>query len=594
MYDLLIQNAAVIDGTGADAFQADVAVKDGVIRAVGHLSDARAERVIDAAGRVVAPGFIDSHSHADLTVARFPDMENLTAQGITTVCTGHCSMGVAPLKDWYMSTMSDSEAVERVMAPLMEQPIPQLEATVLDAAAVRAAFSDAYGASLDWSSWAEFTAHLRREGIGPNMMNLVGHGNLRVQVMGPDNLRAASREEISEMCALLRQCMEEGACGLSYGFDYAPSSYAEEEELLALAEVVAAYDGLISAHVQHSALRRGRREPEFQPYQGFQEFLEIGRRTGARLQISHLRTPFKPLNDRRAAAAAEKALMALIAQYRDMGVRVNWDVLPNYPVAGDYAPMLASLFLPYVERCGSLTRFAQMLENPTYLRRLRRELGDGSRLGEQSILAMPGWGGMWVVTSHVNAAYVGRTVQALAQEAGTDAIGMALELLRGDVRTCGRLWVAQKDFIGFADFAHERDASIGLDVSACPYDCNKEARADMPPVYMGAYSDFSGMVFFLKHPDTADIRREDRIRAMTGRTAENLGLRDRGFVKEGMRADLVVIDWDALDPNIDYIHPNRAPKGIDFVFVNGALTAEKGRLLNPRAGMVIENQDRLH
>ena len=115
----------------------------------------------------------------------------------------------------------------------------------------------------------------------------------------------------------------------------------------------------------------------------------------------------------------------------------------------------------------------------------------------------------------------------------------------------------------------------------------------MPPVYLGSYSDFAGMILFLTHPDLADLRREDKIAALTGRTARNLGLKDRGLVQAGMRADLLVIDWDALDPNIDYIHPNTAPKGLEQVYVNGVLTVEGGIPLNPRAGQVIDNSDRL-
>lgn len=108
----------------------------------------------------------------------------------------------------------------------------------------------------------------------------------------------------------------------------------------------------------------------------------------------------------------------------------------------------------------------------------------------------------------------------------------------------------------------------------------------MPPIYLGSYSDFSGMVWLLKHPDI-QVSREKLIASMTGRTAENLGLYDRGIIREGMKADLLVLDWNQLDDNIDYIHPNRAPKGIEFVFVNGVLTAEKGKAINPRAGKII-------
>ena len=182
MYDLIIKNGLVIDGTGGLSFQADVAVQDGFICAVGALKDAVAAQVIDAAGKVVTPGFIDGHNHADLMAARFPDMENLTVQGVTTVCTGNCGLSSAPIPNYYMSTMGDREALEKIIPPLMTEQIPQFSATVLPVDQVREAFRSAYDVALDWSGWKEYIQHLERTGIGANMMGLVGHGVLHTFV----------------------------------------------------------------------------------------------------------------------------------------------------------------------------------------------------------------------------------------------------------------------------------------------------------------------------------------------------------------------------------------------------------------------------
>lgn len=596
MYDLLIVNGTVIDGTGSEPQRADVAVKDGIICAVGLLKNAQAKQVIDAAGKLVTPGFIDAHSHADITAARFPEMENLTLQGVTTVCAGNCGMGVAPLGDHYMRTMCDEEAIGRIVPPLMTGFIPQMDVQTLPTDQMRVAFQDAYGVALDWSSWAEFNAHLECEGIGANMMCLVGHAMLRVHTMGEDCCRAATQKEISSMCDLLRCCMEEGACGLSYGFDYAPSSFAQEDELLALARVTAEYDGILSAHVQHSPLRHGKMHVGFQPYQGFREFLEIGLKTGVALRVSHLRTPFKPLADRHAASAAAECLLRLFEEYRSRGVRITWDVLPNYPVAGEYAPMLATKLQCYVERCGSLTRFGEMLQNKWYFAHLRKELLQGANTNKDDLYGFdintPDWDAMWVVTKHIKPEYEGQSIRALAEQKGMEPLDMLLHLLQTDVRTCVRLVVEQKELIGFADFVNQPDATIGLDVGCCNYRCNMETRADMPPRYQGSYSDFSGMIWLLKHPDIR-VSREALIASMTGRTAQQLGLRDRGFVREGMKADLLVLDWEKLDANIDYIHPDRAPLGVNYVFVNGVLSAQDGVPLDVRAGQVIRNRERM-
>ena len=596
MYDLLIKNGTILDGTGGDSYIGDVAVKDGLICGVGRVPPTESLQTVDASGKYIVPGFINSHSHCDLTAALCPDLESLTVQGVTTVCTGHCGMSIAPIPQYYMGVGSDEEAMGLLVPPLFAGSSPQTDAAVVRTDLARRAYAQAYGVSLDWSSWAEFTNHLRRTGVGPNLMGLVGHACIRIQVLGPDFRKTASEEEIHQMCQLLRRCMEEGANGLSLGLDYVPGNYADEAELLALAATVAEYDGILSAHVQHSGLRAGRWDPTFQPYQGFREFLELGRKTGVRLQISHLRPAFRPIADQNAARAASKAVLDLIQEYRQMGVCVNWDVLPNYPEAGRFRPMLASRLEAYVAQCGGLLRFQACLQDPEYLRRLRSELVSGHNPGQNNSwgfhISTPDWDAMLEICRCEQSAYLGKTIRELAAERALEPIDLMLQLLKEDPRTCVQLRYLRKDYLGFDYYIAHPEASVGLDDFGCNYACDLEIRPDMPPVYRGAYSDFAGMPYLLSM-DTG-MEKTALIAAMTGRTAENLGLRDRGLLRCGMHADIVVLDWEHLDPNIDYVHPNRPPKGIDYVWINGVLTAEKGVAHNPRAGKIICNSHRRH
>lgn len=588
MLDLIIKNGLLIDGTGADARIADVGIRGGRIVLVGDLKDAQAAAVADAGGKVVAPGFIDSHSHADISAIRTPDLESLTAQGVTTVCAGHCGMGLAPLSRHYMGMTGDAEALNAVFPPLFAGERPG-RTPVVDLEPFRKAYRDIYGVPLDWNSFGEFLAHIERSGIGPNLIPFVPHGPLRIAVMGADFRRPASAGEIAEMCDLLRQSMDSGAHGLSFGFDYQPGDEADSAELLALARVVAEYDGMITAHAQYSP-RRGQRIIEgFQPVDGYREMLELGLCSGARIHISHLRPGYRNLPAPELVDEACRSVMRLFDEYRARGVRAGWDVLPFYFEAGDYAPMLASRLLPYVEQCGSLTRFQSMLRLPEYRMRLRCELEDGINPGARSAAGLnasePGWDSVYEITRCALPGCTGKTIGELAAERGRDPVGTLLDLLAGDVRTCVRIRTPAKSPFGLDCYASYPDAAFGLDVGGCNFACQCETRPDMPPQYSGTYSDFSGMIMLL----TSGVirRREDAIAAVTGRTARNYGLSDRGRVAEGMRADIVVLDWDALDPNIDYVAPNRPPRGVDMVFVNGRLTAEKGRTLNPRAGMVV-------
>jgi N-acyl-D-amino-acid deacylase len=188
MYDLIVRKGTVIDGTGASAFRTDVAVRGGSIAAVGQLDGCQASRVIDAEGRLVVPGFIDSHSHADCMVAQCPDLESLTVQGVTTICTGHCGIGIAPVHDYYMSTFNDEDAVARVIPHLFAGMRPG-HVPAVDARPFKEAYKEVYGVDFDWSTWGKYLAHIERTGVGVNMVPLVGHGQLRHQTMGTDYRR---------------------------------------------------------------------------------------------------------------------------------------------------------------------------------------------------------------------------------------------------------------------------------------------------------------------------------------------------------------------------------------------------------------------
>lgn len=596
MYDFMILGGSLIDGTGKDAYVADVAAKDGKIVAIGDLGGEEAKQTFDAGGKWVTPGFIDAHSHADCMVALCPDFESLTVQGITTVYTGHCGISIAPMVTHYMGTVNDSEAMERVLPPLFSGGSLG-DAPVVNAGLFRAAYGQAYGVDLTWGTWADYLAHIERSGVGVNMVSLVGHGAVRHQVLGTDYRRAATTAEIDQMSRLLHDCMESGANGLSFGFDYSPGDYADEREILALAKIVAQFDGIVSAHTQHRKERRGTVNERFQYHQGHRELLEIGLKTGVRVQLSHVRPAYGGLPDDRLIEAASAYVLDMIDEYRNRGVRVGWDVLPHYMEATFFNPMFASKLQAYVEQCGSLASFQEMLHNPEYYRRLYKELEQGINPGVNAMnginVRRQGWDTMREVNRCSNKEYLGKTISDLAVERHLSSLDMYLQLLAEDVYACGRLRVPEKSRLGLEFFANHPEASFGLDVTGCNYaGCNRETRPDMPPKYIAAHTEFSGMIHHLASGLIS--RREDAIASVTGRTARNIGLRDRGFIEVGLQADIVIMDWNKLDTNVDYLRPNRAPKGIDHVFVNGQLSAQHGRALNPRAGRVIRNCDRQH
>ncbi len=587
-YDLIIKNAYVIDGSGAEGFNADVAVKDGVIAFVGTLAeDAAAEETVDAGGKCLVPGFIDAHSHADLAAARYPGMENYLVQGVTTVFAGQCGMGVAPSEHFSLGMVEDGTRI----GPGVQRRIREYYGSSASPVALAAEkdvidslYRECYGVEKDWGDWASYEKSLENRGLGTNMILLVGHGTLRAEVLGTGCERAASPEETDRICDLLDRSMKQGASGLSFGFDYAPGSYAKEDELLRLAQVVADNGGVLAAHVQFSPRRGAETVVGFQPIDGYRELLELGLRTGARVQLSHLRCGYKPVPDAEAGSRYARAVTDLIDEYRAKGVEAGWDVLPNYTDAGTFEPMLASKFPALLEECGSLTAFEEKLRTGEgFAECLRRaENGEGGGM----IPRMPRWAESYVVRQCKDPGLCGKTIEQIAKDSGTQPLEAALRLLRDDIRTCVSMHHPDGELRGFDWYIGRPDVSVGLDVGSSPLDCQLETRPDMPPVYNGGWADFAGTAWMICR--NRHLPKEHLIASLTGNTAKNLGLSDRGLVRPGFKADLVMIDWDKYGDNVDYVHPNRGPSGIERVWVNGIPAAERGRPLNAGAGRILD------
>ena len=590
MFDILITDGQIIDGTGSNAFAADLGVRDGKIAALGFLDNAEAKIKLQANGCYVTPGLIDMHSHGDCTAPFYPGMEAYLGQGITTLFTGHCGLGLAPVDEWWLEMFAEERAISRVVAPLPCGNRIGFDRLV-KTGALEPVIRDIFGTELDWRTWGEFTEHLNRKGMGVNMAGVVPHAQIRHQILGLDFKRPATESEIAGMIRLLERSLEEGAWGLGIGLDYSPGVYADANELNALAQTVAERGGVLTAHVRTRNSTGNLNKPQ-PPVNGIREFLDIGLHKGTKLHISHLMSGFTiaPYNPALAREAASQTL-EVIHEYREKGVQVNWDVLPGKIFSCFNNIQLAGRLLPYVRFAGGKQAFSAALRRDSIYRQdLADELRGGRHVSVSSLVRIdpvenPDWDKTIFLTKTEEKDYIGLTLREIGESMGTDGVGAMLELLARDPE----IYIGRKlpDETDCADYYYTQpEASIGLDNAGYPFGYSID-EGDMP-IQKTPSDAYCGFIKLLCRRITP--RFEDGIKKMTGNAAAALGLKDRGLIREGLAADLVVLSEDKLNPCEDLVNPGRPPAGIEWVIVNGRIVAERGKLLETTAGRVFDKR----
>ena len=311
MYDILIENAVIYDGSGADAFSGSVAVKDGRIAAVGEAGGDSA-RVIDAAGRALTPGFIDPHSHADLSALMYPGMEAYLLQGVTTVVGGNCGHGMAPMGDeLYRSAVIDFPLTQAVKPSYF-----QLVSLLLPRAGAERAARELFGIDMSWHGLGEYIDACSSRGLGANIAPLAGYSAIRNAVMGSDCMREASPEELDRLEAMVEECMEQGAFGLSTGLDpqYVPGLFATDAETVRMLRVVRRYGGVFASHTFNVGPDGvgGRME-------GYEKMLNQALAAGVRANVSHVHL-LGMASTADGAMAAARATLAYFGEMRSGGL----------------------------------------------------------------------------------------------------------------------------------------------------------------------------------------------------------------------------------------------------------------------------------
>ena len=527
---VLFRGCDVLDGTGAPRVRADVAVANGLIAGVGESAAgaADADRVVDASGLVLAPGFIDMHAHSDL--ALLTDERHLakTTQGVTLEVIGQDGLSYAPVDDSALSQL------RRQLAGWNGDP-----------------------EGLDWD-WRTVGAYLDRidHGCAVNAAYLVPQGTLRILTVGNDD-RPATESELAEMRRLLAEGLEQGALGMSSGLTYTPGMYADTAELVELCQVVTEYGGYYSPH--HRSYGGGALE-------AYEEMIDIAERSGCPVHLTHATMNF-PVNAGRAPE-----LLALINAAMARGVDVTLDSYPYLPGATTLAALL-----PSWAAVGGPDALAARLRDPAARERMTTDLEISGSDGCHSVPI--DWSTIQISGTRVaaNREWVGSSIAEAARRTGQPAAVFCFDLLLADdLGTSILLHVGNEENVR-AILRHPAHlvGSDGLLVGERPH----------PRAY-GAFARYLG--HYVREEGLLSL--EDCVAKMTSRAARRLGLTDRGRVAPGLVADLVLFDPDTVIDAATFDEPRRTAAGVPYVLVNGEFVIDDGRRTPALPGRAVRRE----
>lgn len=532
--DIIIKNGWIVDGTGNPGFYGDIAVKEDKIVEIASRIEDEAETIIDAKGCMVSPGFIDPHVHEETVILNDSDFEVFLKQGVTTTINGNCGHSITPLSShniyeyFYKNGLISEEALEKYKE---EQPV--------------------------WNNFKEYCKVVENKGMNINLGFLLGHGTIRWTVMGGSKDRPPTKEEAKEILRYIEEGMHQGALGLSTGLSYIPSRYADTEEIIKCAQVVAQYDGVYATHARY--------------YKGMlestKEAIEIGEKADVRVQVSHLTSTSPESYD-------------AILEARHRGLEIAVDVIPR--------------------STGHCTRKDRLLQ---FIMALSSELFDKGVKGVRQALKTPegreivkkdayifGEDMTKIILINTNNPQIeNKSIQQIADEIGAeDPLELLLDFLGDD-----------KDYTFWLGGPSREDFPLGP---------HPENIKNNPLVMVGSDTIFGepwdpgawyelqrrgAFPIFMEMYRKGGVRVEEIVRRNTSLAAQQFRLFDRGLLRKGMKADIAVINLDEysypLPTEVDYSNPLISAEGVKYVLVNGQLTLEDGKILNTYAGEVIKN-----
>jgi N-acyl-D-amino-acid deacylase len=532
MFDLILKGGTVYDGTGAEGFIGDIAIKDGRISAMGlpgEIDPLSANEVIDVSGLTVSPGFVDMHTHSDFTLIADGRAESQVHQGVTTEVIGQCGISCAPV--------CSHDAIRQVAPWYTDKAI-----------------------HAHWHGFGEYLDALAATDLGVNVLAFVGHGTIHRAVMG-GTMHPGEAEDVAEMARLVDQCMDEGASGFSSGLEYFPGSLAAPEHLVPMCEVAANHGRLYATHVRN-------RDTEYDL--GFAEAIETARQAGAKLQISHIQPKFG------APAHAMEHTLEMIEMARLHDADIAFDVIPH-----DWNHTLMAAILPQWAQAGGLDEVLKRLADPE-----AREKIKANPKPMWLLVKARKWKDIILLNATENKDLVGADFEEIGRLRGVDPYDAVLDILleEGD-NLLATMW-SSKSF-------RDSDLDLCLQQPECAVISDTVAIANdgILKDHIGSLSGYGWAARFLQYyvRDRNVLSLASGLAKITSIPAERLGLAKRGKLKPGYYADICVFDQATIASNATARNPRRYASGIAHVLVNGQLSMRNGERTAVNAGQVVRD-----
>jgi len=524
MYDIVVKNGIIADGSGKKGYVADIAIKDGRIAAICAALEVDADKIIDAEGLMVTPGFIDNHSHSDIGLLGEHRFDNVIEQGITTEIVGQCGATIAPMTYVNLTKLAGQFGFRcESLEPLSE----------------------------NLRVFEDYVAYLESIDLGNNLAFYAGHNTIRAHVLGYEN-RAPSKKELEEMKNHVRNAMEAGALGVSTGLVYPPGCYADTEELVSLLKVAAQYGGNYCTHMRSEGNTI---------IESIKEVIEIGEQAGVPVNISHFKLSGKN-NWHKLDEVFE-----LIDKARSRGIKVSADIYPYLAAATGLIDAIPNKFAAVGPE-----KLVENLKSRDFRETVWEELKTGT--GFENFIEYCGFEGIMVLSAPFSKDLVSRNVAEIAAERKSDPFDILCDI------------IVENNGGAISGYFQRDDDQMALQF-AQPYvvggtdgGIESESFPLFHPRHIGTFPKLIRK--FVREQKVVTI--EEAAYKLSYLPAEMAGMKSKGLIKEGYDADIAIFDLDTLKDQADYIHPKAKNEGMKYVIVNGAIAVQDDRFTGIHAG----------